>query len=400
MDEDESISRLRTLGLNLYESRAYLALLAGKQLTAKGVGQAALIPQSRTYDVLESLTSKGFALATPASPPTYVPVPPAKVLSPLYNSRRKRLQDRASKVQEEAQSKLDAIREAYLALTRDFPSDLADRQAIRDQVWVLQKRENIENTLSGYIREAKTQVLRVTKPPEPRSKQPLDPFYIVGMENKKFIDDAIERAVSLKWLSLEREIPTFMGLGITEPPERRYLKEDSDIAEKFLLVDDYAVLLNLHDPMSSAYGYVALAMQSKAVSSIFLEHFEKMWRKAKPLGEVLPRIQRLVDDVTTDIQAMGLGKTEATLYRTLAKLGAVPQDVLIKEMTKRRIQPEATSVACDRMMRLGLVYRDAALRLLMVEHPVNAKSLLATVEVTSDPAKRLTTGEFSSGKNL
>jgi sugar-specific transcriptional regulator TrmB len=380
IDEDESISRLRTMGLNLYESRAYLALLNAKQLTAKGVGQAALIPQSRTYDVLESLTNKGFALQTPASPPAYVPMPPAKVLGPLYDSGRKRIQDHATKIQEEAQSKLDAIREAYLALMRDFPGDLSVQQPIRDQVWVLQKRENIENTLSGYVRDAKTQVLRVTKPPEPHSKQPLDPFYIVGMENKKFVDDSLERGVKMRWLSLEREIPTFVGLEITEPPERRYLEEDSDIAEKFLLVDDYAVLLNLHDPMSSAYGYVALAMQSRAVSSIFLEHFEKMWKKAKPLGKVLPRMQRLVDEVGADIQDRGLGKTEATLYRALAKLGAVSQDVLSKEMARRRVQPQVTLAACDRMMRMGLIHRDTALRLLMVEHPAKAKRILATAK--------------------
>jgi hypothetical protein len=141
-------------------------------------------------------------------------------------------------------------------------------------------------------------------------------------------------------------------------------------------------------------------MQSRAVSSIFLEHFEMMWRKAKPLREVLPRMQRLVDEVSTDIQARGLGKTEATLYRTLAKLGAIPQEVLTKEMTRRRVQPQATLVACDRMMKLGLIHKDTALRLLMVEHPANAKRLLATVEVLPGPATRITTGKSSSGKNF
>jgi sugar-specific transcriptional regulator TrmB len=379
--EEESIARLRTLGLNLYESRAYLALLNAKQLTAKSLGQYALIPQSRTYDVLESLTNKGFALATPASPPVYVPLSPAKVLGPLYDSGRKKIQERATKVQEEAQSKLDTIREAYLALLRDFPDTPTELQIVRDQVWVLQKRENIEDTLSRYIREAKTQVLRVTKPPEPKSKQPLDPFYIVGMENKKFVDDALDRKIHMRWLSLEREIPTFVGLEITEPPERRYLQEDSDIAEKFLLVDNYAVLLNLHDPMSSAYGHVALAMQSRAVSSIFLEHFEKMWKKARPLRDVLPKTKRLVDEVSNDILTMGIGKTEATLYRALSKLGAVPQEVLSKEMARRRVPPQVTAATCERMSKLDMIHRDNTLRLLMVEHPANVKRILTTNKI-------------------
>lgn len=267
-------------------------------------------------------------------------------------------------------------------------------------MWVLQKRENIEDTLSRYIREAKKQVLRVTKPPEPRSKQPLDPFYIVGMENKKFIYDALDRKVHMRWLSLEREIPTFVGLEITEPPERRYLQEDSDIAEKFLLVDDYAVLLNLHDPMSSGYGYVALAMQSRAVSSIFLEHFEKMWQTAKPLREVLPKTKRLVDEASNDIRTMGIGKTEATLYRALSKLGAVSQEVLSKEMARRRIQPQVTATTCDRMLKLGIIHRDSALRLLMVEHPANVRRLLATNKTKHGSTARVTTGNSISSKNL
>jgi sugar-specific transcriptional regulator TrmB len=400
MSEDESITQLQMLGLNLYESRAYLALLNAKQLTAKGVGQRALIPQSRTYDVLESLTSKGFALATPSSPPTYVPVAPTKILGPAFDSERKRIKERATKVQEDAQAKLDGIREAYLALTRDFPSAPASQQLARDQVWVLQERENIENTLSGFIRDAKSMVFRVTKPPEPKSKQPLDPFYIVGMENKKFVDDALDSGVKMRWLSLEREIPTFAGLEIDEPPERRYLEHDDDITEKFLLVDNRAVLLNLHDPMSSTYGYVALAMQSSAVSSIFLEHFEKMWKKAKPLGEVLPRMKQLVDEVGEEIQARGLGKTEATVYRTLARLGAVGQDVLIKEMGRRRVRPQVTLAACDRMMKLGIIHRDNSLRLLMVEHPTSVKRSWAADKTKPGLGAKITTDNSPSGKNL
>jgi len=64
-NESENVARLQKLGRNLYESRAYLALLNKGTLTAKSLGRSASIPQSRTYDVLESLTEKGFAVSTP-----------------------------------------------------------------------------------------------------------------------------------------------------------------------------------------------------------------------------------------------------------------------------------------------------------------------------------------------
>jgi sugar-specific transcriptional regulator TrmB len=399
LSEEDSIARLQTLGLNLYESRAYLALLNSKQLTAKGVGQSALIPQSRTYDVLESLTRKGFALTTPASPPSYVPVPPGKVLGSYYDIQRKKIQEHATRIQEEAQGKLDIVREAYLALTKDFPAVPTGKGPEWDRVWVLQKRENIENTLVGFIKDAQSEVLRITKPPELKSNEPLDPFYIIGLENQRFVFDALERGVKMKWLSLAREIPTYLGLSVGEPPERRYLERDQEITEKFFLVDSQSVLLNLHDPMSPAYGYVALAMQSKAVSSIFRDHFEKMWEKGRPLGEVLHSMRSLVDEACTKLKEMGFGKAEVAMYRTLSKSGAVTQDVLVEEMTKKKINRQDALALCGRLIRLDLIHKDSAHRLLMVEHPSNVMASMSAGRLKPDSVGKFTTRQTSSGKN-
>ena len=153
MNDEESVAHLKALGLNLYESRAYLALLVGKELTAKGVGQSALIPQSRTYDVLDSLARKGFALATPASPTTYVPVPPSKILKSQYEAERKKIQQGAVRVHEQAQVRLEALSDAYETLTQALPArDLP--AAAGDRVWVLRTRENIQDALVELITRA------------------------------------------------------------------------------------------------------------------------------------------------------------------------------------------------------------------------------------------------------
>lgn len=387
------------LGLNLYESRAYVALLNGKQLTAKRVGEVTLIPQSRTYDVMESLAKKGFAQATPTTPPAYVPVPPQKILRSRYDVERKKIQDRVASVDEEAQLKLDTLREAYLALTKELPAVTEGGTTARERVWVLTDRENIEDTLVGLIKDAKSQVLRITKPPEPKDNAPFDPFYILRLDNQKFVADAIERKVEMRWLSLAREIPTYLGLEVNEPPERRYLDSDEDINEKFLLVDNHSVLLNLHDPMSSAYGYVALAMQSEAVSSIFQDHFEKMWRRGRPLGDVLPRMELLVEETCKELKELGLRRTDVLLYETLAKSGAIPKETLIGEMMRKRVQPQDTTISCEGMIKAGLVHLGSAHRLLMVEHPQNVRASIAAGKLGTD-SRGGTTHRPSSGKNF
>jgi HTH-type transcriptional regulator, sugar sensing transcriptional regulator len=400
LSEDETVARLQALGLNLYESRAYLALLNARQLTAKGVGRSALIPQSRTYDILESLTRKGFAMTTPASPPAYVPVTPAKVLGPYYDTEKKKIQERAAKADEEAQARLELLRDAYQTLVKDFPAGPSEARVVRDRVWVLQTRENIENSLIGLIKEAKSEVLRITKPPELKSKEPVDPFYIVGMENQRFVFDALKRKVKMRWLSLTKEIPIFSGLDVREPPERRYLDQGQDITEKFLLVDGHSVLLNLHDPMSPAYGYVALAMESRAASSIFLDHFEKMWEKGRPLRDVLPKMKSLVEEVCAKLPEVGFAKTDVSVYRTLASVGAMSTDALANEMMRKKVQTQDTQASCDRLVRSGLIHREASFRLLMVEHPANVKELIANGKLNPSSGARITTRLPRSSTNL
>jgi sugar-specific transcriptional regulator TrmB len=397
MNDDESVVLLRTLGLNLYESRAYLALIKGKELTAKGVGQSAVIPQSRTYDVLESLARKGFALATPASPTTYVPVPPSKILGSQYAAERKKIQQGIVRAHEEAQAKLEGLRDAYTALTKSFPAKTNEQLAVRDQVWVLHTRENIESALIELIREAKSNVLRITRPPELKKGEPLDPFYIVGMENRRYLFDALERKVEMRWLSLASEIPSFSGLEVGEPPERRYLEDERDITEKFLLVDNRSVLLNLHDPASSAYGSVALAMQSTAAASIFLDHFEKVWDRGKPLDDVLPKMKGLLKEATGKLKEAGLPRTQVLFYETLARLGAVSRETVVSELMKKKVQTQDSNAGCDALMRLGLVHRDNTYRLLVVEHP--AKTVASAEKLKVPEGRGVTTHKSSSGRN-
>jgi sugar-specific transcriptional regulator TrmB len=401
MSEGETIGHLQRLGLNLYESRAYLALLARKQLTAKSLGRSAMIPQSRTYDVLESLTEKGFAVTTPASPTTYTPVSPARVLGFYYNSEKKKIQERAARVGEEAQKKLEELRDTYVALTKDLPNITAEDTQPHEHVWVLRERENITSSMIGLIQDAKSELLRITKPPDPSSKLPFDPFYIVSTGRLKFVYDALDRGVKMRWLSLAREIPSFVGLVVDEPPERRYFERDDEINEKFFLVDSEAVLLNLHDPMSKAFGSVALMIQSKAASSIFLEHFEKMWERGKPLSDVLPKMKSLVEDVSTKLGELEFTRREILLFRTMAKFGANTRDVLVSEMAKRKIDTRDTLACLEKFMQMGLAHRDSTLKLFMLENPSNIRDSINEEKASlENRAVGYTTRRGRSSKNI
>jgi len=65
------IDLLQRVGLNKYEAEAYAALLRYGPLTGYELGKRSEVPLSRSYEILERLSTKGLALVQPGDPPRY-----------------------------------------------------------------------------------------------------------------------------------------------------------------------------------------------------------------------------------------------------------------------------------------------------------------------------------------
>lgn len=74
------LDALKSIGLNLYERRIFVALLAKGVATAAEVSEIAKVPRSRSYDILESLAEKGFVMVQPSKPIRYVALEPNEAL--------------------------------------------------------------------------------------------------------------------------------------------------------------------------------------------------------------------------------------------------------------------------------------------------------------------------------
>src|SRR3989344_5063683 len=80
--------------LNVYETKVWLALL-GKGIASAGeIAQISRVPRSRTYDVLESLEKKGFAIVKLGKPVKYLGVKPRMILEKLKNNVKKDADER------------------------------------------------------------------------------------------------------------------------------------------------------------------------------------------------------------------------------------------------------------------------------------------------------------------
>ncbi|MDA3836693.1 MAG: hypothetical protein PF542_03655 [Nanoarchaeota archaeon] len=74
--------------LNIYETKVWLALLGKGSASAGEIATISGVPRSRTYDVLESLEKKGFALVKLGKPVKYLGVKPKIILEKLKNNVR------------------------------------------------------------------------------------------------------------------------------------------------------------------------------------------------------------------------------------------------------------------------------------------------------------------------
>jgi len=69
--------------LNIYETKVWLALLSKGIASAGEVATLSGVPRSRTYDVLETLEKKGFAIVKLGKPVKYIGIKPKLILEKL-----------------------------------------------------------------------------------------------------------------------------------------------------------------------------------------------------------------------------------------------------------------------------------------------------------------------------
>jgi len=87
MIKSELISKIKGyFDLNIYETKVWLALLQKGVSSAGEIAELSGVPRSRTYDVLESLEKRGFAIEKLGKPVKYIAVKPEVVIEKLKNN--------------------------------------------------------------------------------------------------------------------------------------------------------------------------------------------------------------------------------------------------------------------------------------------------------------------------
>src|SRR3989344_2851866 len=93
--KQDLVNRIKEyFNLNIYETKVWLALLSKGIASAREVADLSGVPRSMTYDVLESLEKRGFAITKIGKPVKYISVKPTEVLEKIKSNTMQEANER------------------------------------------------------------------------------------------------------------------------------------------------------------------------------------------------------------------------------------------------------------------------------------------------------------------
>jgi sugar-specific transcriptional regulator TrmB len=246
---------LREMGLSEYEARAYVSLYRQGTSTAKEIASRADIPQSRVYDVLDSLETKGFAVVQPGRPKKFGPVDPETALEQFCNFK-----------QRGHTSELEQIRdlgEEFVEEINDVAVGQTDQREI-DVGWSYPNRHYILEQLERLTGETESEILMMSTP------------------------TSFERIVNHHGDLLERKSQTGVGIRalvaddrtLTDPIRRRAtelmdIRRVEDICGRLYMYDGENILLAYHAMHDD--GFVGISTASSHLYATLEHLFDVLW---------------------------------------------------------------------------------------------------------------------------
>lgn len=260
---------LKGIGLNLYERRLWVALLARGTSTAGELSGLANVPRSRTYDILQSLAEKGFVVVQTGKPIKYVAISPSEAI------------DRAKKKMEEdlqrALEKMDGLKQS--AMMKELnelyqkgmevisPEDLTG--ALKGQYFVSQQ-------INTMFKDANKKInIMTTK--EGLNDLMKSHFDVLKKANERGVDIRVAAALD-RGLDVPKELS-----GIAQI--RSVNKKELPLSGKFFITDGKEMLLSLTDS-KSVHSSQSMAMWSKsehAAGKVLEPLFNLIWLHSKPV---------------------------------------------------------------------------------------------------------------------
>lgn len=266
---EKIITTLRKLGLNRYESKAYLALVSLGVTTAGKLAEKSGIPRAKVYEVLRSLEKQGFAVSTSTRPSKFKPVKLEDIVV--------RLRERAKTAYEE---KVEQISEIHGELQKNLKDIEKDTGGDEEMVWILRGRENIYNAIDRLVEESRMKCVAATT-----EKGIIRKLF----RHKEKLKAAAKRGVDVRLIA---PITKSNAETVRDAVEDFVLQHGNSVSARFVLCDDKKGVVILHGDEDGVphHAETGLLINSPYFIKALSHLFEHKWAKTTTMGKRLAEL--------------------------------------------------------------------------------------------------------------
>ncbi len=254
----EVLDALKGIGLNLYERKIYVSLLAKGIATAGEVSGIAKVPRSRSYDILESLADKGFVVLQPSKPIKYVALEPNDALERVKFNLEKKHSERQERIDKLAASpiltQLETVYKEGLSLVQPF-----------DMTGTIKGKDAVNQHTRALFKKAKDKITIVT------TKNGLSELHA---SQHTILKKIAKKGVKIKiYAPLDKESPDFSGVA-----EVKHIEQPT--GRMFTIDNEHVVLaLTDGDKTHPSQDVVFWAQSPHVVKDIMEPFFNHVVRK-------------------------------------------------------------------------------------------------------------------------
>ena len=256
---------LKAIGLNLYERKLWVALLAKGSATAGELSEISGVPRSRTYDVLQSLADKGFVVVQTSKPIRYVAIPPAEALENAKARVREKM--------EEMISRLDSLKESEVLkeLNELFEKGIQTISP-EEMTGALRGKYSVMQQIESIIRNAKKQINMVMSPEG--LKELLTNHY-------NALKKAKSRGVKIRIATTPDERYKDVIEALSGIAEVKIVKPDElPISGRMIVADGEHIIFGLTEGVHPTQDLAIWSRSPHAASKMLEPLFELVWRNA------------------------------------------------------------------------------------------------------------------------
>lgn len=270
MNIEQLIAQLTQLGLNIYEAKAYVALLGKESFTAPQVADRSGVPRQRIYDILASLVERGLASSRPGRQGTkYAAVAPATALNGLLAQEQQRL---------------NTLQTTTLELVSTLSTRYTAGQEAHDPleyIEVLRGKQAINERFAKVQANCEREILIFTKPP----------YATMPQENETGLQ-TLQRKIEARSLYeydalASDETRQAIAQFITQGEQARFVPS---LPLKLVIVDERIVMFAMEDPIAGRTDLTIMVIEQLQLAQLMKLAFETLWQHGETFDAATERL--------------------------------------------------------------------------------------------------------------